>query len=365
MIKKRYAGNPRTHPISWVDSRALFVVAAVLASLLGCHREARQLAASPSERGGFNRKVAADLDVPQTKEINTWPIAHTLTKAKDSSVPSPLTATSERLPVASRAGSFGRMPTPESSRFIRPQRLASLQSRGPSGSALRITATPPSSLRTNNAAGVTCSPRNPCTPPQTWRSLSPPPFDAPVRFGGNTKIAGETYWLWLKDGESTTACTAAQRAERGAYGRACARAVGDPLYMTQPFASATVRVSSLARAEQRAFRVECPSPLIERYPNGAVNETYDATNSRCITLTDIGDATRWDINTFPANKSFTMWKRGFTNDAAQEITLPVPTRGARDADAISVIVTAVTASEKRTRILELTRVADLPTRSAR
>lgn len=72
-----------------------------------------------------------------------------------------------------------------------------------------------------------------CVPPTIYVSeKSPAPFNAPVRYGGSTKLGGEPYWIWIKIGEPPTPCTAAQKTDRNAYEYGCSRVIGDALFVT-------------------------------------------------------------------------------------------------------------------------------------
>lgn len=74
-----------------------------------------------------------------------------------------------------------------------------------------------------------------CEPPATatFRGYAVP-FDAPVRFAGVTREHGRTYWTWLKAGDPSRPCTAAEASEQASYGRACAARAGDVLFLTVP-----------------------------------------------------------------------------------------------------------------------------------
>ncbi len=70
-----------------------------------------------------------------------------------------------------------------------------------------------------------------CVPPATYQlPRSEPPFDAPVRYGGEIKIGNHIHWLWLKAAEPSRPCTAAEIAQGQEYKRACAAKIGDVLY---------------------------------------------------------------------------------------------------------------------------------------
>lgn len=80
-----------------------------------------------------------------------------------------------------------------------------------------------------------CQTRDGCEPPATMTySESIPPFDGPARFGGVVKTAGNVQWLYLKVGESSRACTPAERGTPG-LALGCAAGVGAPLYVLTPF----------------------------------------------------------------------------------------------------------------------------------
>ena len=80
----------------------------------------------------------------------------------------------------------------------------------------------------------------PCTPPTTYVSVnSPVPFNAPVKFGREIKVAGNTMWVWVKDGEPPRPCTSAE-AKLSGYKTACEAEIGEELYVTVPFFLAEV-----------------------------------------------------------------------------------------------------------------------------
>lgn len=81
-----------------------------------------------------------------------------------------------------------------------------------------------------------CGPKDRCMAPATWRSTcSPPPFDAPVRYGGEVLVSGQVYWLWIKDGEPSAPCTAKQATDGASYQFACTARIGEPLYRRTRF----------------------------------------------------------------------------------------------------------------------------------
>lgn len=84
-----------------------------------------------------------------------------------------------------------------------------------------------------------CGVRDKCLPPATFRNTcAQPPFDAPVRFGGEVRLAGPNgvvYWQWMKAGDASRPCTPAQAGDRSSYQFACAAKLGEPLYVTRRF----------------------------------------------------------------------------------------------------------------------------------
>jgi hypothetical protein len=60
------------------------------------------------------------------------------------------------------------------------------------------------------------------------------PFNVPVRYGGEEKVAGMTFWRWIKAAEAQ-ACSASRARDGAAYQYACATRVGGVLYVTQKF----------------------------------------------------------------------------------------------------------------------------------
>lgn len=77
-----------------------------------------------------------------------------------------------------------------------------------------------------------------CEPPATYVSKTaqtPDPFDAPVRFGGAITEQGVTRWLWIKTGEPSRPCSAAQLAGSDHYAKGCHTRIGDVLYSTRAF----------------------------------------------------------------------------------------------------------------------------------
>ena len=113
----------------------------------------------------------------------------------------------------------------------------------PSPDSTRAQKSPPPHQTSGSVAALTAAPitpttnpcwptrTRPCIPPATWQSIkSPPPFDAPVRFG--REDGG--MWIWIKAGEPSRPCNDQERSRRG-YDRACAAKIGDPLYSTMRF----------------------------------------------------------------------------------------------------------------------------------
>jgi hypothetical protein len=107
------------------------------------------------------------------------------------------------------------------------------------GNALKLTVLLLVVVLETHAAPKLCDPRpgrsDTCgAPPPTYVMIaSPPPFNALARYGGTYVLSGVTMWVYLKTGP--VACTPEQMADPNSYGIACRAAVGEPLYMTQPF----------------------------------------------------------------------------------------------------------------------------------
>lgn len=74
-----------------------------------------------------------------------------------------------------------------------------------------------------------------CVPPPTWKSPgSKPPLDAPVRFGGEEIRHGEKYWRWIRAGNPSRPCTAAETASP-VTAPECKAKIGDLLFVNQRF----------------------------------------------------------------------------------------------------------------------------------
>lgn len=101
-------------------------------------------------------------------------------------------------------------------------------------------------LAASAEALVQCRQTEVCVAPSPFSFTgSPTPFDAPVRFGGEVRMYGETLWAWIKIGEPRRKCSAQQMADRNAYGQACRTKVGDVLMITARFRDPALTVSEI------------------------------------------------------------------------------------------------------------------------
>lgn len=76
----------------------------------------------------------------------------------------------------------------------------------------------------------------PCIPPATYRTPNAkPPFDMPLKYGYVGKIGGQDSFIWLKGGEPSRPCTAAEAKNGSAYKMLCAARIGDPVVILPQF----------------------------------------------------------------------------------------------------------------------------------
>lgn len=75
-----------------------------------------------------------------------------------------------------------------------------------------------------------------CTPPAGSVVLgAKPPYDAPVKFDRAVKQGGATFWSWVRVGDPSRACTAAQLTSADPNDpKACRAKVGEVLLQTMP-----------------------------------------------------------------------------------------------------------------------------------